>query len=91
MGIELRGGSCLCAAACVYIGPTLYRTGWTPFLDLLTGDDKGQGELRPLSFELLTGNLGLFGSGMLVDVLFLSVVDAHKGLYRLDDALSIAN
>ena len=33
----------------------------------------------------------LFGSGMLVDVFFLGVVQSHKGLYRLDNALRIAN
>jgi hypothetical protein len=33
----------------------------------------------------------LIGSGMLVDVFFLCVVEAHKGLYRLDNALRIAN
>ena len=42
-------------------------------------------------FEPSTEYLGLFGSGMLVDVFFLSVVYAHKGLYRLDDALCIAD
>jgi Double-stranded RNA binding motif len=33
----------------------------------------------------------LFGNGMLVDIFFLCVVHAHKGLYRLDDALCIAD
>jgi hypothetical protein len=42
-------------------------------------------------FELLTEYLGLFRSGMLVDVFFLCVVDSDKGLYRLDDALCIAD
>ena len=49
-----------------------------------------------LQREVLTGvapvsRSQLFGSGMLVDVFFLGVVQAHKGLYRLDNALRIAN
>ena len=77
-------------AAFAPLGLCLYRpdiiSNW---MDPLTGDGKGQGELG--RFEPLTEYLGLFGSGMLVDVFFLSVVHAHKGLYQLDDALCIAD
>ena len=33
----------------------------------------------------------LTGNSILVDVFFLCVVDSHKGLYRLDDALCVAD
>ena len=35
--------------------------------------------------------LDLPGSHVLVDVFFLCVMEAHKGLYRFDDALRVAD
>ena len=85
MGIELSGVSCLCAVrACIYIGLTSYRIGWA-------ADQRWQAKASWGRFEPLTEYLGLFRSGMLVDVFFLRVVDAHKALYRLDDALCVAD
>ena len=77
-------------AAFAPVGLHLYRpdiiSNW---MDPLTSDGEGQGELG--RFEPLTEYLGLFSSGMLVDVFFLSVMYAHEELYRLDDALCIAD
>jgi hypothetical protein len=42
--------------------------------------------LRPAGAEM-----DLLGSRVLIDVFFLRVVEAYKGLYRLDDALRVAN